>query len=192
MKRYCCWFLAALLFACGCSSGPRASGTQETVSAFPSASPPTSLLQETLTFSSSDSVSGFTATSGLLPHHILSVGPGVTLDADALSLDKVNNEMFEISDDTLYTGNEALIYTDGSVLRLNSSMISGTAPYAHALCLDNGSVCDMDRSILVTTDTGQAAVAVFDASSIRMTGCILASTGDGAQLRKFLYLCRVN
>ena len=179
MRRWFFCFFAVLLFVCGCSAGASVPA-QPKSTAVPAASPATSLLQDTLTFSRSDSLSGFTATSGLLPHHILSVGPDVTLDADSLSLDKVNNEAFVITDDSLYTGSEALIYSDSSEVRLKNSMISGTAPYAHALFLSDGSTCSMDHSILVTTDIGQAAAAASDDSSLEMTDCILASTGDGA------------
>ncbi len=179
MNRWFYCVFAALLFVYGCSAGT-AVPVQEQSTAAPAASPATSLLQNTLSFTHSDSLSSFTATAGLLPHHILSVGPDVTLDADNLSLDKVNNEAFEISDDSLYTGSEALIYSDSSVIRLKNSMISGTAPYSHALFLGNRSTCSMDHSILVTTDIGQAAVAVSDNSSLEMTDCILASTGEGA------------
>ena len=180
MKRLNYLLFAALLFLCSCSSGQTASQAQTVPAVSPSASPATSLLQEALVFSESDSLSGFTASSGLVPHHIISVNPGVTLEADMLSLDKVNNEVLEIPDDALYTGSEALIYADNSIIRLNNSLISGTAPYAHTLCLDNESTCDMNHSILVTTDIGQAAVAAFAASSLGMTDCTLASTGDGA------------
>ena len=128
MKRLNYLLFAALLFLCSCSSGQTASQAQTAPAVSPSASPATSLLQEALVFSESDSLSGFTASSGLVPHHIISVNPGVTLEADMLSLDKVNNEVLEIPDDALYTGSEALIYADNSIIRLNNSLISGTAP----------------------------------------------------------------
>ena len=179
MNRWLYCFTAVLLLVCGCSSGS-AVPAPSPASATPGVSPATSLLQETLTVSGSDSLSGFTATSGLLPHHMISIGPDAELNADSLSLDKVDNGAVAVSDDSLYTGSEALIFTDRSVLRITNSMISGTAPYAHALFLGNQSSCFMDRSVLVTTDVGQAAVAVFDASNVEMTDCILAATGDGA------------
>ncbi|MBR0444808.1 MAG: hypothetical protein IJK14_05480 [Clostridia bacterium] len=180
MNRFLYGMMASLLLACGCSSGMSTGQSETPPAVSPSVSPATSLIQDTLSFSESDTLSGFTASSGLLPHHILSVEPGVTLDADGLSLDKVNNEATEITDDALYTGSEAMIFTDNSIIRLNNSMISGTAPYAHALWLGNQSTCSMQHTILVTTDIGQAAVAAFDGSSLDMTDCILASTGDGA------------
>lgn len=113
---------------------------------------------------------------GMRPENFILVKSGAVVELDGISLDKVDDESAEPL--KTESGNAMLFGEPGSSISIGKSILSGDAPYSHAVCLfGTGSVISVTDSGLSVTGVCSDALHISGATA-NITDSTLIACGE--------------
>lgn len=136
---------------------------------------------EPVIIESEKTLSDISLSLGMRPDNYITVKSGGSLTASGIALDKVDDATAEAH--RTDTGNAMILIEDGGSLKLSGSMITGSAPCSHAICVNGSNASlEMTESGLSVTEDGSNALCVLGGHFSVASADLISAAKNGSSV----------